>query len=111
RGKTGTDLDPLDRVDAHQGIGQLRVQTVEYRLAKARWHPLGDDGNLRTHRILIPAQLVHVGFQLGHLVRIGTEEGIVTHRVPAPERDVDRPQLAHVTAHGDALARQILARD
>src|SRR5690606_26764733 len=37
------------------------------------------------------------------------EEGILLHRFPAAERDLDRSQLAHVTAYLNALGSQILA--
>ncbi|MNF52088.1 hypothetical protein D3C84_334280 [compost metagenome] len=89
-------------------MGQFGVQTVEDRLAQARHHPFGDHGDLRPDRILVAAQLVHIGLQLWHLVRVGAEKGVLFDAVPALERNLDRAELAHVAANDDALGRQVL---
>ncbi|KPW14023.1 Alpha/beta hydrolase family protein [Pseudomonas syringae pv. atrofaciens] len=106
--ETGTDFHALDRVDAHQRMGEFSVQTIEDRLAETRHHAFCDHGDFRTDRVLITSQLVHVGFQFRHLVRVGAEKRIVLYRIPGLERDLDRAQLAHVAANDDALACQIL---
>lgn len=62
-------------------------------------------------RILVAAQLVHVGLELRHLVRVEAEEGVVLDRFPGLERNLDRAQLAHVATHGDALGGQVLLGD
>ena len=110
-GEAGADLHALHRVDAHQRMRQFGVQAVEDRLAQARRHAFGNHGDLRPDRILVAAQLVHVGLQLRHLVRVGAEEGILLDAVPAPERNLDRPELAHVASHLDAQARQVFLGD
>src|SRR5690606_6159408 len=83
----------------------------EDRLAQTRRYAFGDHGNLGTHRILVAAQLVHIGFQLRHLVRVGAEEGVLADRLPALEGNLDRTQLAHIATHSNALAGKILARN
>ncbi|RMV62333.1 Alpha/beta hydrolase protein [Pseudomonas syringae pv. pisi] len=106
--ETGTDFHTLDRVDAHQRVGQFSVQTIEDWLTETRHYAFCDHGDFRTDRVLITSQLVHVGFQFRHLVRVGAEKRIVLYRIPGLERDLDRAQLAHVAANDDALACQIL---
>ena len=103
-----TDLDTLDGVDAHQRMGQLGIQPIEDGLAEARHHAVGDHGDLRAHRILVTAQLVHVSLKLRHLVRIGAEKGVLLDAVPGLEGDLDRAELAHVATHLNAEARQVL---
>ncbi len=76
-GETGADFHAFDRVDAHQRVGQFGVEAVEDRLAQARLYTFGHHGDLRADRVLVAAQLVHVGFQFRHLVRVGAEEGVV----------------------------------
>ncbi|KPX58538.1 Uncharacterized protein ALO53_04577 [Pseudomonas amygdali pv. photiniae] len=105
--ETGTDLHALDRIDAHQRVCQLGVQTIKDRLAEAGHHAFCDHGDFRTDRVLITSQLVHVGFQLRHLVRVGAEKRVVFYRIPGLERDLDRAQLAHVAANDDALGCQV----
>src|SRR5690606_2428359 len=111
RSETRAHLHTLDRVDAHQRIGQLCIRAIEDRLAQTRRYAFGDHGNLGTHRILVAAQLVHIGFQLRHLVRVGAEEGVLADRLPALEGNLDRTQLAHIATHSNALAGKILARN
>ncbi|RML65566.1 hypothetical protein ALQ91_05386 [Pseudomonas syringae pv. syringae] len=106
--ETGTDFHTLDRVDAHQRMGEFSVQTIEDWLTETRHYAFCDHGDFRTDRVLITSQLVHVGFQFRHLVRVGAEKRIVLYRIPGLERDLDRAQLAHVAANDDALACQIL---
>ncbi|RML36909.1 Alpha/beta hydrolase protein [Pseudomonas syringae pv. atrofaciens] len=106
--ETGTDFHALNRVDAHQRMGEFSVQTIEDWLTETRHHAFCDHGDFRTDRVLITSQLVHVGFQFRHLVRVGAEKRIVLYRIPGLERDLDRAQLAHVAANDDALACQIL---
>ena len=55
--------------------------------------------------------MVHIGFQLRHLVRVGAEEGVLADRLPALEGNLDRTQLAHIATHSNALAGKILARN
>lgn len=107
-GEAGADFHALDRVDAHQRVGQLCVQTVEDRFAQTRHHAFGHHGDFGSHRILVPAQLVHVSLELRYLVRVGAEESVLLHRFPGLERDFDRAQLAHVATHGNALGGQVL---
>ncbi|MNC29542.1 hypothetical protein D3C75_777900 [compost metagenome] len=106
-GETGADFHALDRIDAHQRMGQFGIETVEDRFPQAWHHTLGHHGNFRADRILVAAQLVHVGFQFRHFVRVRAEEGVLLDRIPGLERDFNRPQLAHVAANDDALAGQV----
>ena len=107
-GETGADFHPLDRVDAHQCVGQFGIQAIEDRLTQPWHHALGDHGDLRPDRVLVAAQLIHIGLKLRHLVRVRAEKGVVFHTLPALERNIDRPQLAHVAAHADAETGQDL---
>src|SRR5690606_26769644 len=63
--------------------------------------------DLRADRILVAAQLVHIGFQLRHFVRVRAEKRVLFHRVPSLERDFDRAELAHVAANDNALGGQV----
>ncbi|KAI1696472.1 hypothetical protein Ddc_20385 [Ditylenchus destructor] len=64
------------RVDAHQRMGQFSVEAVEDRFARPGFHAFGDHGDLGTDGVLVAAQLVHIGFQFRHLVRVGAEEAL-----------------------------------
>lgn len=109
RSKTGANLDALDRIDAHQGIGQFRIQAIKYRLTQSGWNTLCHDGDFSANRILLAAELIHVGLKLRHLVRIGTEKSIFGYGIPAFERNLDRTQLAHIAADHDTLGLQVFA--
>src|SRR5438105_914411 len=37
--RAGADLHGLHGVDAHEGVGNVRVQPVEHRLTQSRGHP------------------------------------------------------------------------
>ncbi|RMR61225.1 hypothetical protein ALP83_00869 [Pseudomonas syringae pv. actinidiae] len=88
-------------------MGQFGVQTIKDRLAKAGHYAFGHHRYFRTDRVLITTQLIHVGLQFRHLVRVGAEKRVVFYRIPGLERDLDRAQLAHVAANDDALGCQV----
>ena len=89
-GEAGADFHAFHRVDAHQRMGQFGVEAIKDRLTQARFHAFGHHGDLRADRVLVAAQLVHVGLQFRHLVRVGAEEGVVFDAVPSLERDFNR---------------------
>ena len=67
-GKAGADLDALHRVDAHEGVGDIRVQAIEDGLAQPRRNPGGHHVDARADGVALLAQSVHVGLQFRHRV-------------------------------------------
>jgi hypothetical protein len=104
-GKTGADLDPLDRVDAHHRVGDLGVETVIDRLAPARRHAGGRDADLRARpnrptcatdpcSVRVPERSPHSARRRGcHRSRPALTKGISIG-----------PELAHPAADRDAVA-------
>ncbi len=81
-GEAVADLHPLDRVDAHEGVGDIRIQSIEDRLTEPGRHPGGDDIDAGADGIALLAQGVHKGFEFRHLGGIGAEKGVAIHLVP-----------------------------
>ena len=109
--KAGTNLHTLHRIDAHQGMGQVRIQAIKDRLTQAGRHALGDHVNPGADGIAFLAEGVHVGLHLGDLVRIRAEKRVLVHLIPVQFLGPDRPQLRQVTANTDTQSLlEILAR-
>src|SRR5690554_2422528 len=109
--KAVANLYPLDGVDAHQRMCQVGIQTVKYRLTQSRWYPFGHHGNLCTHRVLVATQLVHESFKLRYPFGVGTEKGILVHRLPVFEINTDGAELTHIATYTDTLGCQVLLGD
>ena len=72
-----TDLHPFHRIDAHHGVGDIGVETIEHRLTEAHRHMARNDLHLGTYAVALFFQVAHVLIQFLQLVRIGEEEGIL----------------------------------
>ena len=83
-------------------MGDLGVQPVEDGLAKAGRHTGRHHRHLGAHGVALLAQGVHVGFELRHPVRVGTEEGVALHLLPIQPLRPDRTQLGEIAANPNA---------
>ena len=88
-GEAVADLDALDRVDAHEGAGELRVELAVDRRAPAGRRALGDDLDHRADRRARPADGVEIVDEAPDRLGVRAEERISAHLVPAPVRPVD----------------------
>ena len=91
-------------IDAHQGVGDFRIQPVIHRLAPAHRHVFCHHRQLRAYGVAGFAQRIHVIFQRRHQTGIGRKERIVIYPNPALERHVDVTQLRNKTAYHHAVA-------
>src|ERR1019366_6763535 len=109
--KAVADLHALDRVDAHQGAGQIAVELgIDWR-AETRRHAFRHDLD---HRAAGRAGLTHaveIRLEKLRLLGVRAEERIIADLVPVPARAVDfvRTHLDERAAHGQA--GHDLARD
>ncbi len=101
-GETGAELHTLHRIDAHQGMGDVGIETVVDGLAKPGRHAGGNHVYARANGVALLAQGIHVGLQLGHPCRVRTEEGILIHRIPVLQLHANWPELGQVAADLDA---------
>ena len=110
--EAGADFDALDRIDAHHGGGEVRIELAVDRRAEARGHARRDDFDHRTDGRSLLADGVEIGFPFLRRGRIGAPERVFRHVRPAPVRPVDDP-VAHLD-HGAAdfyAAPENFARD
>mmetsp|Transcript_6445 Transcript_6445/g.26503 ORF Transcript_6445/g.26503 Transcript_6445/m.26503 type:complete len:304 (+) Transcript_6445:1709-2620(+) len=104
RREARADLDALDRVDAHQRIGDVGIELVEQRRAQADRHAGGLHTDARTDRIAGLAQPVHIVLKFGNLAGVGGEERVLAHVLPAFEGDGDLAELRHAAAELGAIS-------
>ena len=110
-GEAVADLDALDRVDAHQRGGDLRVELAVDRRAPTRRRALRDDFQHRPDRGARLADRVEVMDEAPDRLGVRREERIARDLVPIPMRAVD-DELAHLHQRGAHLdAGNHLARD
>src|SRR3546814_8558442 len=57
------------------------------------------DLDARADGIAVAPQLIHIGFEFGHNLRIGRIKGIVGYLVPGLKGNRDGSELAHLAAH------------
>src|SRR5690554_6593806 len=77
RRKAITNLYALDRINTHQSVGQLSVQTIKDWFAQTRLHTVCHYTDLSANGFAFLDQVLHVGFQLRNFVRIWTKKGVV----------------------------------
>ena len=102
-GETRTDFHAFNGVNAHQRVGQVRIQAIEDRLAQARGHAAGMHRDPRPDGVALLNQGLHIGLHLRHLVDIRAEERVLPHLRPIQLLSLDRPQLRQVSAHLDSV--------
>ncbi len=110
--RPGPDLNGFDCVDAHQSVGDVRIQPVEYRLAQAGRHSCRNHRDTRTDRIALFPDLPDQRLQLLDARRIGAEKWILIGKRGVHGIQPERAHLAQVTVDPHSQPRrQILARD
>src|ERR1700754_25448 len=103
RSEAITDLHALHRVDGHHRRGEFAVELAVDRLTPPGRYAVGDDGDLRAHRVARLAQGVHIGLEFGNLRRVWPEERAGLDRAHVePARD-DLSDLGHVPPDGHAV--------
>ena len=103
-GEAGADFHALHGVDSHHGVGDIRIQAIEYRLPKARHYPGGNHIDARPYGVPALVQGRHECLHLRHFRRVRAEEGIGFHGIPIQGLGDDGSQLGQVTANLDAVA-------
>ena len=96
RVKAGSQLDTFYRIDAHQGMGNIRIQPVKDWLAQSHRHIFGDHGDLGAHRVTLFTQRFHILFQLGNLALVGEEERVLFNLVAVKVFGIDWTQLGDI---------------
>jgi hypothetical protein len=81
--KAGADLDALDGIDAHHGVGDVGIEPVIHRLAPADRHAGAPPRDLRHRRNPATCAGRPCSFELRHDGGIGREEGIAIDFVPS----------------------------
>src|SRR5690349_16751061 len=82
------DLDRLHCVDAHQSMGYVGIQAVEYGFSETWRHPRRNDRDTSTNRVTLAADLPDELLELLNARRVRTEERILIR-----ECRIDRLQL------------------
>src|SRR3569623_317650 len=105
-GETRANFDALDRVDAHQSLGDVGIEPIEHRFAPARRHAGGDYIDARAAGVALFAQRIHVDFQVRDLVGNGAEENVIVDLIPVEGVQIgaDGPELGEIAADLDAVA-------
>ena len=103
-GKAGADLHALGGVDAHERMGDIRIEAVEDGLSEPRGCSRCDHCNLGPDGVSLLAQVIHVLFEFRNLVGIGKEEGILFHLAPVVRVGADWPECRKVAVHLDPHA-------
>ena len=98
-GKAGTNLDPLNRIDSHHGMGNIRVEAIKQRLTQPNRNPSRLDKQPSANRVARSAQIIHVGFELRDHGRIGCKKRVFVDQIPRFKRNNDLTQLRHASAH------------
>src|SRR5262245_39259770 len=104
RAKARTDLHAFDRIDAHDGAGEIAVELAVDRRAETGWHALRQNLDDRSDR---GALLAHAVEQFGKTrgrFGIRAEEWIALHFGPIPAGAIDlvRAHLDQRRAHVEA---------
>src|ERR1700716_951152 len=86
-------FDGFDRVDTHQGVGDIGIQPIEHGLPQSRRDTGRDDRDTRTNRVSVTADLPHQLLELLDSSRIGTEERVLVgecrvHGIESQRADV-----------------------
>src|SRR5580658_6198854 len=100
----GADLHGLHRVDAHERVGDVRIQAVEHRFAEARRRAARNHRDARPDRIAGAADPPDQLLELGDARRVRTEERVVIRGRRIDRLDLEVPDLAQVAvdAHAEA---------
>src|SRR6185436_16175854 len=107
--KTIADLDALDRVDAHQRLGEVGVELVIDGVAQTNRHARGYDLDHCAARAAALAHIVEIALPALRRLAVGAPEGIVAGGVPVPLATVDRlgAELHDRAAHRHAIAQHL----
>ena len=100
--KTVANFNALHRVDAHQRVRDVGIETVKYRLAPAWRDAVGHDGDFRPDGVALFFQTAHQFVQRIQLVGIGTEERVLLDLIPVFDRQRNVAHLGQTAADHDA---------
>ncbi|KAF1858516.1 hypothetical protein Lal_00015033 [Lupinus albus] len=97
RMEAGADFDALHGIDAHHGVGDVRVELVVDRLAEAHRHVRRHDVDAGADGIAGAAQVIHRRFHARDQAGVGRrrEERVIVHVFKILERHGNVAQLAH----------------
>src|ERR1700674_1127095 len=87
--KSVADLDPFDRVDAHQRRGEIGIELAVDRRAEPRWNSLGHDLDHRADRGALLAHAVDIIGEEFRILAVGTEKTVALDLVHPPARADD----------------------
>ena len=93
-GETVANLNALDRIDAHQRMGDIRVEAVEYRLSPTRRDAGRSDRDTGADGVTVLGEWLHEGFHNRHLSGSGQKKRVVVDFLPHHTAHRDRTQLA-----------------
>src|SRR6516165_6088902 len=87
--EAGADLDPLDRIDAHQRRREIGIELAIDRRPKSGRDTLCNHFDDGAHRGPALADLVKIALEQARLLGVRTEEWIALDLIPIPARAVD----------------------
>src|SRR6267143_2458428 len=110
--RAGADLHGLHGVDAHEGVGDVCVQSIEHRFTQSRRDAARHHRDARADRIARAAHFPDQLLELGDAPGVRTEERILVSECRIHRLEHQRPDLTQVTVDAHAEARgEIAARN
>ncbi|CNU74083.1 Uncharacterised protein [Salmonella enterica subsp. enterica serovar Bovismorbificans] len=110
--KSFADLHAFHRINAHQRMGDVRIQSVKYRFAKPCRHAARHHRHFRADGVTLFFQRAHQFVQRVKFVRIGAKERIKLNLTPVFNLQRNVAHLGQAAADFDAeLFRQVFLGD
>src|SRR5689334_19919332 len=95
------DLHRLDRVDAHQRVGDVGIQSVEHRLSEPRRNTRSNHCDPGTNRVAFATNLPKEVLQLLNPPGIGTEERVLIGKRRLDGVELEGADLTQVAEYSD----------